>query len=180
MTAEVDTDRDVPIIYGRPRHLAPLLIIGVAAALVAASVSYLTYGRVNTATREDVLGNRVVTQRLERLEQLREADNAAHRERNEEAHACILLLLEDLEYRHGARVHLDFAFPDACAQYARPGAVPAFTTTTAVRRSRTTTTVRRRTATTRGTSSRPTTQPATTTTAKHPPKTTTTLIPTVP
>lgn len=152
-----------PIIYGRPRYLAPLLTIVMIAAIVGAIIGYQTYGRAGVASNAAVLGNRAVTEQLTRLVKRYEADNAAHRERNELAHACIAQLLEQVLHRDG---DVTFAATNACAEWTAAGSVPPITeppttTTTTHPRRRTTTTARHRrqppttTSTTHASSTRP-------------------------
>jgi hypothetical protein len=160
---------DGAIIYGRPRYLAPLLIVAVAGAVAGAVIAYLTYGRIDTASNATVLGNRAVTERLTRDEARRELENDAHRERNEQAHACLIWLdiriLHDLG-DHGFDVNLANDRP--CDADTLPGSVPPLPTTTTTARRRTTTTRRSTPATQHTTTTRRT--PASTTTTMRPPR----------
>jgi hypothetical protein len=164
MTAEVDPTTTIH--YGRPRYLAPVLAIIAVAAAIAAVVSYLTYGRVESASVEDVLANRVVTQELRKLVTEYEQENSAHRDRNEEAHACIAVLLRELLDRHGARFALDIVMPDPCKAWAHIGVAthPTTTTTATVRRRQTTTSRSQSTSNPTTTQTTPSTARATTTT----------------
>lgn len=169
---KIDPDVSVPIVYGRPRYLVPMLIVAAAGALLAVVIGYATYGRVDSASREDVLGNRAVTEKLAADTARREADNASHRERNEEAHSCIAELVERLLALHGDRtVYVDADMPASCAEWTHAGTVPPPTTSTTTTRPRrrTTTPTRHRTTTTRPhgpttSTTAPDTAPPTTTT----------------
>lgn len=158
------------IIYGRPRYLAPLLIVAVAGAVAGAVIAFLTYGRVDTASTSTVLGNRAVTSRLAADETRREVEDLAHRKRNEEAHACQLWLDQKILALLGDKhTYVQFADPDPCATYPQAGAVPpvVYPTTTTTTRHATTAPRTRRQSPTTTTTTRPatTTHPTTTTTA---------------
>lgn len=154
------------IVYGRPRYLIIALSILLAAASVAAIASLLTYSRVNTASKDDVLGNRSVLEKIAANEDRREAEEQAHRQRNEQAHACIIFNQVKILRHWGEHVEVTFTNPDPCAAYTRPGEVPPLPTTTTTPRRPTSTTTRRTTTTTT-----PTTRPVSST---HPTTTTTT------
>lgn len=164
MTEPVDVDK--PIIYGRPRYLAPLLTMAVVGAVAGAIIAYFTYGRVDTASQTDVLGNRAVTQKLTELVRQYESENHAHRERNEEAHACLIWLDVRILHELGDRsIDVRLADDEPCDKYTLPGQVPPLTTTTTQRRTATTrrpTSSTQRTTTTR----HATTAPTTTTTTR--------------
>lgn len=174
--SNIQIDPTQPIVYGRPRYLAPVLAVLTAAVLVVAVVVTLTYSNVNAASQQDVLGNRAVTRRVEkllrridRLERTREEENHSHRERNELAHACILQRQDQIEtlLRGRSTNSVDYASPEPCKQYGQAGEVPPPASTTTQTTTRRTTTTRRRTSTTPATTAPPSssTGPTTTTTA---------------
>lgn len=165
--APVVVDPSQPIVYGKPRYMVSILIIltVVAVASLAAAVnSARTRGAVDGATDSDVRRNRELVRALADSEREREQDNAAHRERNELAHACQEQLLIKLLALHGERVRVDFAVPEPCKDYQQIGVVPP-ETTTATRRRTTTTAPRRRTSATTTTTAVTTTAPSTTATS---------------
>lgn len=144
------------------RVLLTLAAFAAAGGIFAAVISYATNGTVNTASKSDVLANRAVSERVETLIRKYESENEAHRERNEEAHACIVFLLNG-----GKRTGVTFVNPDPCGAYTRPGEVPPLPTTTTTRPQSTSTSGTRptRSSTTTTTRASPTTHGTTTTTA---------------
>lgn len=167
MSTPVEIDPDKPIVYGRPRYLAPLLIVAATAALLGVALGFATRNDVRGASTQDVLQNRAVTEKLTELVRQFEANNQPHRERNEEAHACLIWLAIRAAHARGDwTVDVDFPDPHPCAKYTRPGVVPPTTTTstTGPRRHPTTTTQRHRSTTTT-THASSTTHPTTTTQA---------------
>lgn len=156
-----------PITYGRPRWLAPFLMVAMAGSVAGAVIGYQTHGQVGVASNASVLGNRAVTEQVKKLITEYEVQNHAHRERNEDAHACLIwLLVRDLR-RHGDNINVTFAADRPCDTYTAPGVVPPLpttTTTTTQRRTTRTTARHRRQPTTTTTTRRSSTAPATTTT----------------
>lgn len=151
--------------YSRPRGMTTTLVILSAIVFVAMVFQILTYKNVNTATTQDVLGNRSVIDRLADDEQRRELEETEHRGRNEISHACQIWLM--------ARILRDLGDPVKVNVVANPcdvedpiGIVPPLPTTTTAPRQRTTTSQRRSTTTTarRTTTSPTTTVPSTATT----------------
>lgn len=156
-----------PITYGRPRWLAPFLIVAMLGSIAGAVIGYQTHGQVGVASNASVLGNRAVTEQLTKLVREYEIQNHAHRGRNEDGHACLIwLLVRDLR-RQGDDVDVKLANDAPCDDYTLPGVIPPLpttTTTTRAPRRTTATTARHRRQTTTTTTRRTTAPPETTTT----------------
>lgn len=178
----------------RPRVLIGILSVAAIAGVMAAVFSFVGYQNQHLAQRDDVARNGALTMQLKRGLAAQEALQTVHRERNEEAHSCLLANQVEILNLLATLLHR----PDLVRMLTEPTIVgtpcdglvvgipppPPETTTisTTVKGHPTTTIKPKSKARTTTTTTRPSTTSGPPTTSAPPPpaRTTTTLLPSIP
>lgn len=174
----------------RPRLLISLLTVAAIAGIFAAVFSFVGYQTGALAKKDDVARTQALTAQLKRSTDSYEAQQKIHRERNEEAHSCLLanqveilnllaLLLRrpDLVRKLVEPNIVGHPCAGLVVGIPPPGPPSTSTTSTTVRAKPTSTTRPRPKPTTTTAKPRPPSSPPTT---SKPRPTTTTLIPPLP